>query len=660
MNDALRKLTPSEIDELRKNGCSADNWDDLSVSSKFEPSRIVRSRFQGKIEIGQSGKTIDAKDGIARNTGIYDAQLSNVKVGANCYISKVGGWLSNLEIGPGTIIENVGSIGCTGKSTFGNGHEIDVLNESGGRELALTCETSAQLAYLNTLYRDRAGVIGQINKMVIDYRKKVESATMSIGANVYIGGAEEISDVLIGPYTSISGAKRLINGSIESSEAAPTVIGPDIIAENFIIMQGASVQDGAMLSGTLVGEGTKIGKQFSAENSVFFANCEGFHSEACSLFAGPYTVTHHRSTLLIAGLFSFYNAGSATNQSNHMYKLGPVHQGILERGCKTGSSSYLLWPSRVGAFTAVMGKHYANFDTRDFPFSYIDEHNGKSMLIPGMNFFTVGTVRDGQKWPARDRRKNSNKLDQIIFDVLSPYTVQKMLRGQQIMDDLYSKTEKGQAMVTYQGINIKRLLLKTCRRYYQMALDIYFGETLLRRIEKSDKALALTELGQSAPNGIDQLEEWIDVAGLLCAQSRMDDLCAAIEQGKINSIPAVNAGFKAIKENYANDEWNWFLLLYEQLNGKALAESTKEDIVALLEKWKTAYQKYLNLVANDAKKEFEGQVQTGYGIDGNQAADFAAVRGRYETNSFIVQLGDLLSAIGQRYETALSRIQAND
>ena len=53
-------------------------------------------------------------------------------------------------------------------------------------------------------------------------------------------------------------------------------------------------------------------------------------------------MTHHKSTLLIAGLFSFMNAGSGSNQSNHMYKLGPIHQGILERGAKTSSDSYIL------------------------------------------------------------------------------------------------------------------------------------------------------------------------------------------------------------------------------------------------------------------------------------------------------------------------------
>ena len=75
------------------------------------------------------------------------------------------------------------------------------------------------------------------------------------------------------------------------------------------------------------------------------------NGEACAIFAGPFTVSMHKSSLLIAGMYSFLNAGSGSNQSNHMYKLGPIHQGIVERGSKTTSDSYILWPARVGAFS---------------------------------------------------------------------------------------------------------------------------------------------------------------------------------------------------------------------------------------------------------------------------------------------------------------------
>jgi len=358
-------------------------------------------------------------------------------------------------------------------------------------------------------------------------------------------------------------------------------------------------------------------------------------------------------------MFSFFNAGSATNQSNHMYKLGPVHQGILERGSKTGSGSYLLWPARVGAFSAVMGKHSANFDTSDFPFSYVDIFKGRSTLIPGMNFFTVGTLRDGLKWPQRDRRQNDDKLDLLIFDVLSPFTAQKMLRGKKIMQELYEKTVKGQESIVYKAIHIKRLLLKTCPRYYQMALDMYFGDLLVRHMEALAAGDFAKGFGASEPEGETGTGNWVDVNGLICRQSRLDRLLQEIESGQVKSFDELQEKLKNIHSAYGADEWNWYLSIFSELHGKELSAATKEDVNGILDFWQKASRKYLNLVANDAKKEFEGNVRTGYGIDGNQAEDFSAVRGNYEDNSFIRQLNQLVVEMEQRYETAKKIIRKN-
>ena len=159
---------------------------------------------------------------------------------------------------------------------------------------------------------------------------------VSAGAGARIENVVSVVNVAFGPAAKVSGATDLRNGTIASSKEDPAAVGAGVLAKNFIILSGSQVADGAVLANTFVGQGVRIGKQYSAENSTFFANCEGFHGEACSIFAGPYTVSHHKSTLMIAGMFSFYNAGSGTNQSNHMYKLGPIHQGILLRGAKTG------------------------------------------------------------------------------------------------------------------------------------------------------------------------------------------------------------------------------------------------------------------------------------------------------------------------------------
>lgn len=135
-------------------------------------------------------------------------------------------------------------------------------------------------------------------------------------------------------------------------------------------------------------------------------------------------------------MFSFMNAGSGSNQSNHMYKLGPIHQGTLERGAKTTSDSYILWPARVGAFSLVMGRHVNHSDTSNLPFSYLIEQNNTTYLVPGVNLRSVGTIRDAQKWPKRDQRTDTNKLDFINYNLLSPYTVQKMFKGRETLKNL--------------------------------------------------------------------------------------------------------------------------------------------------------------------------------------------------------------------------------
>jgi hypothetical protein len=60
------------------------------------------------------------------------------------------------------------------------------------------------------------------------------------------------------------------------------------------------------------------------------------------------------------------------------------------------------------------------------PFSYLVENNDESWLAPGINLKSVGTIRDVMKWPRRDKRTDPCKTDHINFNLLSPFTIQKM------------------------------------------------------------------------------------------------------------------------------------------------------------------------------------------------------------------------------------------
>ena len=128
-------------------------------------------------------------------------------------------------------------------------------------------------------------------------------------------------------------------------------------------------------------------------------------------------------------MFSFYNAGSATNFSNHAYKMGPMHWGILERGSKTASGAYLLMPATLGTFSVCFGKLMHHPNTRNLPFAYLIADGDKMFLIPGRNITTVGLYRDIKKWPKRDLRAMENRKSIVNFDWLSPYSVGEVLKG---------------------------------------------------------------------------------------------------------------------------------------------------------------------------------------------------------------------------------------
>jgi hypothetical protein len=481
-----------------------------------------------------------------------------------------------------------------------------------------------------------------------------------VGKGTRLINCRIIKNVKIGPASVIEGINKLENGSINSCSEDPVYIGPGVFAEDFIACSGSKITDGTIISKCFVGQGTVLSKQYSAENSVFFANCGGFHGEACAIFAGPYTVTHHKSTLLIAGLFSFLNAGSGTNQSNHMYKLGPVHQGVVERGSKTASDSYMLWPAKVGAFTVVMGRHYRNSDISDLPFSYLIEHEDESVLVPGVNLRSVGTVRDARKWPKRDKRKDPKKLDYINFKLLSPYTIQKMLNGIQLLEELKKASGENTEYFTYNNVKIRKGSLERGVEFYEIGIDKFLGNCLIARLEGKQIEDA-DELHRAlVPETDIGPGKWLDLAGLLVPQQCIEQMLSDIEDGTISTLDQIEATFRSFHDNYPAYEWAWAVDILQQQLGKAVDQMTADDIIQLTVKWKEAVIELDKTLYKDAGKEFAATAQIGYGLDGDEEtkhSDFAHVRGTFEGNSFVSEIEEHIVAKTELGDELISRMK---
>lgn len=651
-----RSLTESEIAALISQGCSADDWSAVYVSEPFYPGRIQSVQFTGTNTLGKFTSDVVLTGDLLLPSGIYRSHLHNCTIGDEAYIANVH-TLANYEIGRSAVLENIGTLAVDGETSFGNGTPLNIVNEAGGRTLLIYDRLSAQIAFLQVFYPHRPHLIGRMEAMIHRYAKSRSSNRGHIGQAARIRNAAEIVNVAIGDYAEVTGVTHLERGTIKSCREAPTRLGPGVIARDFIILEGTEISDNVLLNSCFVGQSVSMGKQYSAEHSAFFANSEAFHGEAVSLFAGPYTVTHHKSTLLIAGLYSFFNAGSGTNQSNHMYKLGPVHQGIIARGCKTGSFAYLAWPARVGPFTAILGKHSTNFDTSDLPFSYITGEDGRSLLTPAMNLFTVGTLRDSKKWPNRDKRRAPDKLDLITFPLFNPYTMGKVLKGIGILQNLYADATREQEYVKYQGVVIKRLMLKMAIKYYEMAVRIYLGDVLINRLEPLiDTQMTFKELREKLlPDFDDVKSEWIDLAGLILPESTLQSLIDSIEDGDIEDIAAVQAGLRTIDTNFTPDEWRWCIRLLEERTGKEFAEISREELMQVVNDWQESTLKLHHMILNDALKEYDISAQIGYGINSSEAvkqADFQAVRGTPEENGFIRELKET----GQQVENQSQKV----
>jgi hypothetical protein len=656
-----RSISNEEIEVLCKNGCFCEDWLRVKVKDGFIADRIRNVSFSGDVFLGVFKRKVSFPGGIERFSGIYNATIHNCVIEDDVYINQIKNYIANYTIGKYSVIESVDSLVVDGISSFGNGTRVAVLNETGGREIPIYNELSVHTAYLIAFYRHKPELITRLVRMIDDYTESVSSGMGIVGESAYIVSSRNIRNVNIGPYASIEGVYRLDNGSVNSSEKDPSYIGSGVIAVNFITASGCTISESSVVNNCFVGQGTILGKQYSADNSVFFCNCQGYHGEACSIFAGPYTVSHHKSTLLIAAYYSFLNAGSGSNQSNHMYKLGPIHQGIMERGSKTASDSYILWPAKIGAFSLVMGRHYRNTDTSCLPFSYLIENSNESFLAPGVNLKSIGTIRDAQKWPKRDLRKDDVKLDCIVFNMLSPYLVQKIIKGVEVLENLKKISGAASDYYMYNSVKMTNGSLEKGLMFYKLGITKFLGSGLVKKLEMADfsnedemrRLLAPSEKNDGAG-------EWIDMAGLIVPKEIVSSLVKSIENDSITSLCEINKVYHEWQDNFYKWSWNWIVNHLNAEEGIDVKTVSVDQLILFVEKWKKAVVRLDDMIYEDAKKEFTLKSQTSFGIDGKdktRISDFEHVRGEFTNHPAVTEIIEHIEKKSKLANDVINKLQ---
>ena len=591
--DNYRLLKEEEIQVLEQNACWAEDWSRVKVDEAFKPYNFHRVVFYGDIRLGRFDKQVEVTDGFMKHSGINDATLRNVSVGNDCLIEKVGNFINNYTIGDDCYISNISTMETLEGASYGAGSVISVLNEMGDGNVVLFRELNSQLAAFMVKYHEDKALMNILKQLIDDEVRVSAPERGTIGNNVKIINTKEITNTVVKGDCEISGAARLADCTIMSSKDASVYIGTGVICENSIICDGCSITNSVKMQDCFVGEACQITNGFTAEASLFFANSFMANGEACAAFCGPFSASHHKSSLLIGGQFSFYNAGSNTNFSNHAYKMGPLHYGTLERGTKTASGSYILMPATIGAFSVCFGKLMHHPDTRNLPFSYLMAYGDDCYLIPGRNITTVGLYRDIKKWPKRDKRSKQSKKSIINFDWLSPFTVGEILEGRKILENLRQASGDNVSTYNFHEYVINATSLRKGLKYYDIALRIYMGAVLKRAVKEGFLGKPKTTVGMG---------RWTDLSGLLLPESEEKRLANDIKEGSIDNIQQVLSRFDEINERYSDYRWAWsyqLILDYyqiEELDDSAI-EHIRQDYIQARRAWIAEIRK-------DADKEF--------------------------------------------------------
>ena len=589
-----RQLTQEEIDVLERNNCWAEDWNRVMVAENFRPYGFHRVMFYGDIRLGSFDKQVEVTKGFTKHAGINDATLRNVTVGNDCLIEKIGNFINNYTIGDDCYISNISTMETTEGATYGEGQLVSVLNEMGDGNVILFHDLNSQLAAFMVKHFKDKQLRDNITRLVNEEIRITQPEQGTIGNGVKIINTKEITNTVIKDDCEINGAARLSDCTILSSKDASVYIGTGVICENSIISNGCSITNSVKMQECFVGEACQITNGFTAEASVFFANSFMANGEACAAFCGPFSASHHKSSLLIGGEFSFYNAGSNTNFSNHAYKMGPMHYGTLERGSKTASGAYVLMPAKIGAFSVCFGKLMNHPDMRCLPFAYLMAYGETMYIVPGRNITTVGLYRDIKKWPKRDRRAPSSRKSIINFDWLSPFTVGEIVQGKKILEALRQAGGNNVSSYNFQEYIINATSLRKGIKYYDIALRIYMGAVLKRAVKGGFLNKPTSDVG---------LGEWTDLSGLLLPITEEQRLIDDIKDGNIESVKDILNRFRDIDNHYREYQWAWTYRLILDYYG--LEELTESAMQRIREDYVRARRAWIAEIRKDAQKEFE-------------------------------------------------------
>ncbi len=232
------QLSEEQVQKLVKQGCTAADWRQVSILASTDLTRFQNVHFSGAVQIGDTGGS-HTVDGVELPCGIYDAAVSACEIGDHVRISRIGSVVSNYQIENDVVIQDVAALVAEPGASFGNGVELETINEGGGRGVKIINDLTSQTAYLQGMMRHNPAFTKKLDELVEAKAKEARSEKGRVAQGARVLHCGTICNVNVGVQAFVHGAQFLENGTVNSCLEHPTEVGEGVQAKSFILSEGA-------------------------------------------------------------------------------------------------------------------------------------------------------------------------------------------------------------------------------------------------------------------------------------------------------------------------------------------------------------------------------------------------------------------------------------
>ncbi len=510
--DGVRHLKGKEVDLLKSQGNTADDWDRVMVAEGFSPGGVFRSRFIGACSLGVFDgrpRAIDAS--ISLPPGICNTTVIDSEIGNNCVLFDAG-IISNYLVAENAVIMQTASVSASGSCAFGNGIEIVVGNETGGREILSYADMTIQVAEAVAKSRGDRAFLDAYAKFIERYVDACRAPFGYVGRGSVIRNTKTVQDSYIGDNVVIVGANLVRNSTVLGTADEQTEISHGAYVSDSCVQWGSSVTSMAIVDKSILCEHSHAERHGKVTLSIVGPNSGVAEGECTSSLLGPFVGFHHQA-MLIAGVWPEGKgniAYGANIGSNHTSK-APDQEIWCGEGLFFGLGVNVKFPSDfTRAPYSIIATGVDTLPQRlEFPFSLINKPAVQPVGVPvsyneifpaWVLYENIYSVRRNE---GKYKKRNKARRSDFVFTVFRPEIVDLMvaarnrLQGVSVKKDAYTEED-------IPGLG-KNYLLEENRTAaidaYGLYLEYYALNDLLRELSRRGKKERLEGSGKVYEEG---------------------------------------------------------------------------------------------------------------------------------------------------------------